>query len=185
MAEENSDERQAIRWLGLVLTAALLGSGFLGAGPSVAQDPAASVNVAGCLELAGEQERRQCIDAQVDAFLAGRDGATESASSPRDAGVTDSPGSGVAESAAIADSGTATAGAENEEFFGTIVELHERLPSAYVITLDNGQVWEQTEPKRFPLRPGLEVRIYPTGWGTRHRLSGIGTGGHIQVRRLR
>ncbi len=71
-----------------------------------------------------------------------------------------------------------------EEFFGTIVELRERLPNAYVIRLDNGQIWEQTEPKRYTLRPGLEVRIYPTRWGSRYRLTGIDSGGHIQVRRV-
>ena len=73
---------------------------------------------------------------------------------------------------------------ESEEFFGTIVGLRERLPNAYVIRLDNGQIWEQTEPKRYSLRPGLEVRIYPTRWGSRYRLTGIDAGGHIQVRRV-
>lgn len=70
------------------------------------------------------------------------------------------------------------------EFFGTIVEMRERLPNAYVIRLDNGQIWEQTEPKWYPLRPGLDVRIYPTRWGSRYRLTGIGAGGNIQVRRV-
>ncbi|MDX1561897.1 MAG: hypothetical protein R3305_03180 [Gammaproteobacteria bacterium] len=62
--------------------------------------------------------------------------------------------------------------------------MRERLPSSYVIQLDNGQIWEQTEPKRYPLRPGLEVRVYPTRWGSRYRLTGVDTGGHIQVRRV-
>jgi hypothetical protein len=71
------------------------------------------------------------------------------------------------------------------EYSGTIVEFHERLPNAYLITLDNGQVWLQTEPKQYPLRPGLDVRIYPTSWGDNYRLHGLGTGSHIQVRRVR
>ena len=70
------------------------------------------------------------------------------------------------------------------EYFGTIVDFRERIPFSYVITLDNGQVWEQVEPKKYPLRPGLEVRIYPTKWGKTYRLSGEGTGGYIRVRRV-
>lgn len=70
------------------------------------------------------------------------------------------------------------------EFSGTIVALSERVPEAYVITLDNGQIWEQTDPKRYPLRPGLEVTIRPTRWGPSYRLTGDGAGGYIQVRRV-
>jgi hypothetical protein len=75
--------------------------------------------------------------------------------------------------------------ADDQEYFGKVVEIREYKPSAYIITLDNGQVWQQTEPKRYSLRPGLEVKIYPTQWGDNYRMSGVNSGGHIQVKRLR
>ncbi len=71
------------------------------------------------------------------------------------------------------------------QYLGTITAIRERIPDSYVITLDNGQIREQAAPKRYPLRPGLEVRLYATNWGKSYRLTGLGSGGHIQVRRVR
>ena len=54
-----------------------------------------------------------------------------------------------------------------------------------LITLDNGQVWEQINSKRFALEKGDEVRIYPTRWGSSYRLASLSHKGYIQVKRLR
>jgi len=142
-----------------------------------------TVDVEHCFELESAAARRTCFGAQVDEVLEER-GSTES----------DQPSQTI-EAGSAADAPTVVESRESEtddgdgdgdgEYFGTIVAMRERLPSSYVITLDNGQIWQQTEPKKYPLRPGLEVRIYPTRWGGRHRLSGVGSGGHIQVQRLR
>ena len=129
-----------------------------------------TVDVAHCFELESAAARRDCLGAQVDEVLEGR-GSDE----------TDNP-SPVIENAEANDTSRTP---DTDEYHGTIVSIRERLPSSYIITLDNGQIWEQTEPKQYPLRPGLEVRIYPTRWGRRYRLSGVGSGGHIQVQRLR
>lgn len=148
-----------------------------------AQDGPTTVDLGDCLEIEIEVDRRACIDARVAEFLDGR------ASGDAEIGTSAERGQSTA---AARPPGQAAASNEpprqdndEQEYFGTIVSLEERLPSAYLITLDNGQIWEQTEPKRYPLRPGLEVRIYPTRWGSRYRLAGLGSGGHIQVRRLR
>jgi hypothetical protein len=71
------------------------------------------------------------------------------------------------------------------ELIATVESLRETVPNTYVITLQNGQVWRQMRPQWYPLRPGTEVRIYPTSWGTAYRLAADELGGFIQVERVR
>lgn len=188
----------------LAVAAVAAACGLLVTGSASAQDSGTvTVDVARCLELESEAERRDCFAARVDEVL---DATAAAAPGPEPAAAGDSePAPQAAEPARrrsaeaettaprerMAPRPDAAASADqagepaNGEFFATIVEISERLPNAYIITLDNGQVWEQTEPKRYPLRPGLEVRIYRTRWGNRYRLAGVDSGQHIQVRRLR
>lgn len=185
-----------------VVAAALL-AGFLGSEPLLAQDDGnVTVNVRDCVELKSAEERIACFGAQVDAAIGGR-GASESddSSSAIRADEADRGRTARGETRAPPDVHAADrietravdeprrsdveVDADEAEYHGTITAIRERLPSAYVITLDNGQVWQQVEPKMYPLRPGLEVRIYPSRWGDSYRLSGEGSGSYIQVRRVR
>jgi hypothetical protein len=70
------------------------------------------------------------------------------------------------------------------EFVGTITELRETVPSAYLITLDDGQVWQQSYPEPYFLHTGMRVTLRPSKWGTSYRLSAEGTKGFIQVKRV-
>ncbi len=76
------------------------------------------------------------------------------------------------------------AAAENE-ILATIADLRERQPNAWLITLDNGQMWDQVRPQWYPLTPGDEVRLYPTNWGSSYRLTKTDRGGYIQVQQVR
>lgn len=177
--------------------------------PVLAQDDSGTVtvDVARCLELESAEARLACFGAEVDEVLEER-GPGVPAEQPqadaadaaedervgtervREPAAQQEPGLSRSERRAMREAERDAAPAARDsapdpaEFSGRIVELRERLPNAYVIRLDNGQIWEQTEPKRYALRPGLEVRIYPTRWGSRYRLTGIDSGGHIQVRRV-
>ncbi len=71
------------------------------------------------------------------------------------------------------------------QIVATITDLQERQPNAWLITLDNGQMWDQVRPQWYPLRPGQQVRLYPTNWGSSYRLTEMGRGGYIQVQRVR
>ncbi len=71
------------------------------------------------------------------------------------------------------------------EYFGAIESLREIEPNAWLITLDNGQVWRQVEPKAYPLRVGDRVRVYPSIWGYSFRLSVVARKGFVQVRLVR
>jgi len=71
------------------------------------------------------------------------------------------------------------------ELIATVAELKELNRNRFIITLENGQTWEQMETKRFALAEGDEVRIYPTRWGNSYRLSSQSHRGYIQVQRLR
>jgi hypothetical protein len=69
------------------------------------------------------------------------------------------------------------------EIVAKVTELRETVPNAYVITLDNGQVWRQAHPMPYPLRPGLVVRLRETKFG--YRLTAPELHGQIQVERVR
>jgi len=71
------------------------------------------------------------------------------------------------------------------EFHSTISKLREYIPGRYLITLENGQVWRQMVAKRYRLRVGHNVRIYPSRWGKSFRLSAEELKGFIQVERVR
>ena len=191
----------AIGYGSAITTAALLGSLFM-AQPAMAQGSGTiTVDVERCFELESVAARRACIGAQVDEVLEERGSVEPDSPSPQDRQVEAETSSERAlpvqpriepriepRTEARIEPRAAERPEEpeswQEEYFGTIVAMRERLPSAYVIRLDNGEIWEQTEPKQYPLKPGLEVRIYSTRWGGRYRLSGVGSGGHIQVRRV-
>jgi hypothetical protein len=70
------------------------------------------------------------------------------------------------------------------EIVGEIVELREMEPDAYMITLDNGQIWRQSQPKRYPLFVGVTVELRPSPWGPSFRLTDPNVGNFIQVRRV-
>jgi len=190
----------------LALTAVGLLGALWSAQPAQAQERGeVTVDVERCLDIQSAEERQACFAAQVDQVLQERSQASARAEAPdeererdvereRDARrqaererevERDRQAERESRSRDSAASASREDEADDQEYFGKVVEIREYKPSAYVITLDNGQVWQQTEPKRYPLRPGLEVRIYSTQWGKSYRMAGVDSGGHIQVRRLR
>ena len=71
------------------------------------------------------------------------------------------------------------------ELIARVAEIKELGLNRFLITLENGQVWEQMETERFALAEGDAVRIYSTRWGGSFRLSSQSHKGFIQVKRLR
>lgn len=71
-----------------------------------------------------------------------------------------------------------------EELFDTVTELVMAKPNMWLIRLASGQVWRQTHVRRFNLREGDEVRIYPTNWGENYRLETQRLSGFIQLERI-
>ncbi|MBN1832010.1 MAG: hypothetical protein JW896_07850 [Deltaproteobacteria bacterium] len=71
------------------------------------------------------------------------------------------------------------------ELHSTISKVKEYVPGRYLITLENGQVWQQMVGERYELKVGYKVRIYPSRWGQSFRLSAEGVKGFIQVERVR
>ena len=78
----------------------------------------------------------------------------------------------------------AAADAAASDIVSRVKDLHEVLPNALQITLENGQVWRQTVSKHYELRPGAQVRVYRTHWGSASRLSSDTVNGYIQVERV-
>jgi hypothetical protein len=164
--------KRALRSAGLAALAAGLGAPQLAAAQQTAP---VSVDVSECVKLTTPEERLACFEAQVEAA---------------DAAAPSGAGAPAAASGVAAGNAAAGAPAETDEsgdppdIFGTIVELRETVPNAYVITLDNGQVWRQTVPDEYALREGMPVRLYYSRWRA-YRLTNERLRGFIQVERVR
>ena len=71
-----------------------------------------------------------------------------------------------------------------KELVDLVARLDGKVPNQWEITLESGQVWYQINSKRFRLREGMQVRIYPSPFGGSFRLSASNMNGFIQVRRI-
>ncbi len=71
-----------------------------------------------------------------------------------------------------------------KELIDTIASIRQLGQGMSVITLSSGQKWQQMITKRYFLKEGEEVRIYPTIWGNSYRLTSKRLGGFIQVKRV-
>jgi hypothetical protein len=158
---------------------AAMAGGLLAMAAAFGQSPGdVTVEVSKCLDLKSPDERLACFEAQV-------------AASGRATGP--GPATAAPPSAAVAAQPPPTAGSQGDarheqppqEFAGTVTALRETVPNSWVITLDNGQVWRQTVPEFYPLKPGQPVRISSTRWGGAFRLSVEELHGFITVARVR
>lgn len=71
------------------------------------------------------------------------------------------------------------------ELIDYISALQQREPDRWLITLASGQVWYQLNSKRYRLREGMEIKIYPSPLKGSYRLSARNVNGFIQVERIR
>ena len=76
-------------------------------------------------------------------------------------------------------------GDDGEELLDNIVDIDTYRPNMFEITLESGQIWRQMVPKRFALRKGDPVRIYPIRIGEDYRLTTARLEGFIQVKRVK
>lgn len=125
-----------------------------------------NVDVGECVKLTTPDERLACFEKQVQASR------------------TSQPAAGVPASPSTAPPQSAGRDAAPPDIEARVAELRETVPNAYLITLDNGQVWRQTVPKAYGLRPGDEVRVYYSKWRT-YRLTNEQLRSFIQVERVR
>lgn len=183
--------RQTLEWL----ATGLVGSAALGAipAPAAAQESEGlTVDVGRCVELASPAERLACFEAQVERARGTGAASAADEAPPRERAAADAA-AGAAREAPADRRGVASARGDGEapaedrrkDIVATITELRETVPNNYLITLDNGQVWRQMRPMPYALRPGIEVRIYGTRWGSASRLTAPSLRGYIQVERVR
>ena len=163
-----------------------------------------------CLDMASPIQRLACFEEQANAAQ-GRGAIPQQnrpvVSTPRNAGqqpvqsssqsesqpATEAPQPAVSASVNSNDSFEDNFGLPEEktndgqaaELIARVAEIKEFDRNRLLITMDNGQVWEQVNSKRFALAEGDEVRIYPTRWGSSYRLASLSHKGYIQVKRLR
>jgi hypothetical protein len=163
-----------------------------------------TIDVSDCVELEKPGERLDCFERQLEAQRQAAPAAdaggspSAAAGAPASTAASPAPARDSARSAIPAPDAVETvrdprgrrarqeaAEAPGREIVAVVTELRETVPNTWTITLDNGQVWRQTPPKFYPLRPGIEVRLYPTGWGDSYRLTVAEQKSFIQVQRVR
>jgi hypothetical protein len=170
-------------------TAAAVLLGVLAAASAGAQ-PAEPVtaDVGRCVAIQDPAERLACYEHEVDEARQEHVAETPQpeAAAPAPPAAPATPSIDISSLPRDAEREVAEAGAErlSVEYFGTIESVRELEPNVFLVTLDSGQVWRQVESKMYRLKPGARVRVYPTIWGYSFRLTVIGQGGFIQVRRV-
>jgi hypothetical protein len=180
----------------------------------LAQD-SVTIDVQECLKLKTPDERLDCYERRADeaskhtaaapaapapaaAPVAGAPAppaavaAAPAAAAPAAAVSAPPPAASVAPSPAAAQpppssfaGQTTKQSPEPPEVIATITAVRETVPSSYLITLDNGQVWSQSYPEQYGLRPGQRVTLRASKWGTSYHLSVEGQNGFIQVKRVK
>jgi hypothetical protein len=176
----------------LALAAACVGACALAAMASNAQPPeSVNVDVATCHELETRQEQLECYAARVDEKLRTRDAESRARApaTPTEKGG-ESSRSGrqreqpVEDTDPVEDADNEAPNEPAEDVVAKVVRLREIEPNAYLIYLDNDQVWRQNRPRYYALQVGAEVRLRPTRWGTSYRLTDPNLGSFIQVERI-
>jgi hypothetical protein len=147
--------------------------------PAIAQDaPATTVDIGRCMDIKDRSDRIRCYDALADEVRA--------RSRPQGAPTTGSAGTdklstfGKESPARVVD--TKDGG---EELHDRVESLRTSPAGNWILTLESGQVWQQSIPGSYNLRKGHEVRIYPSKWGNTYRLSAKELNGFIQVQRIK
>ena len=191
--------KRGLRLSGLAVLASAAALQWAGA-----QNERLTVEVGQCVDLPTPEQRLACFEAQVEAARGTVDpqDAPEAAApparpTPQAADTAPRSTNSAAESAPpAANDGPAEFGFRQRarpkqepagvpEIRATIAELRETVPNAFLITLDNGQVWRQTRPDPYvTLKVGYDVRINMSRFRA-YRLTSSDMRGHVQVERVR
>lgn len=173
------------RTRGVALVAGVFAGSIAVVASSSAQDEGlVTIDAARCLEIESPDERLACFEGEVG----------EARSNPRAAPAAAAPAAAPAPPPAspppartvdIGNPSQRQSPDAQGEFVGSIAALSFRAPNKYLVTLDNGQIWEQQVAERYLLRVGQRVRVYPSRWGEAYRLEADDLNGFIQVTRVR
>jgi hypothetical protein len=147
-----------------------------------------TIDIGQCVVLESERERLECYERLANAAIEAEPGAEGRSAAPPVVDSAAEPAARPVPAQPAASAGSAAAAseaAEDEEIHSRVTAVEEYLPNRYRVTLENGQVWRQMQAKRYLLRPGHQVRIYPSRWGESYRLSAEELNGFIQVERAR
>ena len=162
-----------------VLECLLASAAFVGGVESASGQEAGNVTIDAqrCMQIESPAERLACFESAVRTAPAAP---APAAVPPRTVDVGATPAQPAPAAA------SSTAAKTQVVSVGNITQIQAREPNRYLITLDNGQVWEQRTAERSP-RPlvGQRVRIEDSSWGSHQRLYIEGLNGFLQVQRVR
>lgn len=150
------------------------------------------VDLGECVNIASDEVRFACYERKVRESTASDTSAAVKIEPPAAALPQDQPSLEERRADRRAERERARAERESEAneqdaqgISALVAGLRETVPNSWLITLDNGEVWQQVDPKRFRLREGMQVTLSPTSFGPSYRLTASDLNGFIRVRRLR
>lgn len=150
------------------------------------QDPAELENLRNCAQLTDASARYACYDRMTATM--------RPPVNPNNLPVLripreSPPVSTATEDSAVPAQAPSTAAlpldAEMEPFVSKVTAVKEREPGKLLVTLENGQIWYQTESRVYPVRPGMEVKLFQGIFGDAWRLSALSLNSFIQVERVK
>lgn len=191
-----------------VISLSMFATALLSPALNAQQDAAVLDQVRQCAQIADSAARYTCYDRATSAagmrpgsnatqgtspggnVTQSRIPATRPAPPPAPApetatAVQPSPQGAPFDPPAVAASKQERADATANNYRDKITELREREPGRFLITLASGQQWLQVESKRYRMRTGQDVRIYPGLFSGSWRMSADGINGFIQVERIK
>jgi hypothetical protein len=200
----NNTDAAAVSRRRMAVAAAIL-AGLAVPGAVLGQQPeSVTVDVGACVNLESPGERLDCYEEQVKRARAqaplpspapaatapparAAPAAAPPAAPPPAAAPPASPSAPAGERQVRVENARVPNGGSSDELKleGTIAALRETVPNAWVITLDNGEVWRQDFPTAFGLRVGQRVQITQERRFRGYRLTVVGMNGFIQVEPVR
>jgi len=203
-SNKHTDQHKTIRTVlpGMVLAAVFA---VTPGGLRAQNGDAIMIDVSECIRIVSAIGRFACYEQQTEAVMRSGMPVERTQTPPRRAPVErqtqSAPAQNDDDAVAVQDNGTSSVDTfgsrspasspqvvQNEKgdevLLDTIASLVEREPNRWLITLTGGQVWYQANSKRFRLREGMQVRIYPSPFGSSYRLAADEINGFIQVNRV-
>ena len=165
--------------------------------------PRLNVDLTECIEITSDEERFACFQQRADQAVSERPSTTGEAPAemPRSARqqAPTQPAQPATERAAARPESNSEAPdsrrtqrserkrerRRRDEISATITELRETIPNQWVISLDNGQIWQMISPAKYPMRVGQAATLRSTRWGPAYRLTVSELGGQVSVRKVR
>ncbi len=173
------------------LKRALVLVSVLGTVPALAQENPGTVEAGlrDCGQITDSVARYACYDRLTATLRPSAPGTLQGPTRSTIPAVRPAAPASETPAAASTDSAATTADAaaagESREMTDTVTDVRQIEPGMVMVTLSSGQVWRQVNGRAYPLKSGMQIRLYKGLFGTSWRITNDELKGFIQVERVK